>query len=337
MKAIVPYVYKVTFIPDERVYIGSRFNKGGCHPNEFWADGGYFTSSKYVKALINDYGTGHDVWIIEILEVFDGPIELREVPRIENQYILQHVEALGAAKVLNRRWVVDGKEVYSNAGMTYKCQGISDKMKGHVMAKTTDGDVVKVSKQEFEARTDLVGLGEGMKFYHNPETNHRIRIGSDETPPVGYQAGLGKTCSDAQKAAVSERQKGKTFINNGEINKQVSKGEPIPEGWVEGRLKYDMPGWTPERRAKMEETLQRKADKRAALKALEPVVEKVRKVPRKRTPEEIAHNIQRQKEEHQKRQDMNVPHKNKGRKRTQESIDKQAETRAKNKQLKEAS
>lgn len=115
MKTITPYIYKVTFKPDGRVYIGSRANSGGCHPDEFWVK--YFTSSKYIKELREAHGDSTDVWGIEILEVVCEYETLKDVPRLENKFIVEAVRTLGRMKVINKRWVDDeNKEVYSNAG-----------------------------------------------------------------------------------------------------------------------------------------------------------------------------------------------------------------------------
>lgn len=321
MKEIVPYIYKLTFIPDGRVYIGSRFNKGGCHPDEFWVK--YFTSSKHVKRLIGEYGTGRDVWSVEILEVFDGLVVLKDVPKRENEYILKHVERLGKAMMLNRRWFIGDKEVYTNAGMTYACKGISDASKGKVIAKDPNGNLVKVTKEEFESRDDLVGIGSGMKFYHHPGTQHRIKIQGDAIPPEGYIPGVGVTLSDERRSSLAQQQTGKTFINNGEVNKRWTKGDTIPEGWVEGRLKYDMPGWTDERRKKREETMKQKRDARLALQ-----------------PPKSEDSIRRSealKRAAEKRKAAGIPHGNAGRKKTPEEIAKQREARAQNNATKEAS
>lgn len=265
MKIIVPYIYKLTFIADGRVYIGSRFNKGGCHPNEFWVK--YFTSSKHVKALIAEHGTGADIWNVEILEVFDDSVPLRDVPRKENEYILQHLEQLGRTGIINRRWVVDGKEVYSNAGMNYKCQGIADKAKGFVTVKDVDGNVLKVTVEEFETRNDLVGIGAGMKFYHNPETQHRVKLEVNETPPEGYIPGLGKTDTEKRRKSTSERRKGSTIINDGTTNKTIKAGDPIPEGWVLGMAgKQVKPAWTEGRRARHAETIRKRTAEKLRLK-----------------------------------------------------------------------
>lgn len=49
-----PYVYLIRSIITKQFYCGSRYAKG-CHPNDFWVK--YFTSSKKVKALIEEHGT----------------------------------------------------------------------------------------------------------------------------------------------------------------------------------------------------------------------------------------------------------------------------------------
>lgn len=266
MKEVKPYIYKITFKIDGRVYIGSRFNSKGCSPDEFWVNGGYFTSSRHVKNLIKEYGV--DVWDIEILEVFDDSIPLNLVPKKENQYILDHIEVLGVNMIINRRWVVAGKEVYSNAGMKYKNQKVSDQMQGMVLVKDSEGNKFRVSKEEFDERDDLVGIGKWMKFYHNPETMDRIKIEADEVPPEGYVSGIGKNKSDKNKAEMSKRRTNTTVINNGVVNKIIHIDEEIPEGWVKGHhSKRKMPGWSEERRLRRAETMRRKTEERLKQKS----------------------------------------------------------------------
>ena len=48
-----PYTYLIRFKPKGWYYFGSRYSKD-CHPNDLWVS--YFTSSKVVKALIQENG-----------------------------------------------------------------------------------------------------------------------------------------------------------------------------------------------------------------------------------------------------------------------------------------
>lgn len=49
----IPYTYIIKCIPTQQYYYGVRYAKN-CHPDDLWAT--YFTSSLYVKKLIQEYG-----------------------------------------------------------------------------------------------------------------------------------------------------------------------------------------------------------------------------------------------------------------------------------------
>lgn len=51
----IPYTYQLHFKPTGQHYVGCRY-KQGCHPDELMTHGGYQTSSKAVKELIDEYG-----------------------------------------------------------------------------------------------------------------------------------------------------------------------------------------------------------------------------------------------------------------------------------------
>lgn len=53
MKETIPFTYKLIFKPTGQFYYGARWAKG-CNPKDLWVK--YFTSSKYVKQLIKEYG-----------------------------------------------------------------------------------------------------------------------------------------------------------------------------------------------------------------------------------------------------------------------------------------
>ena len=76
------------------------------------------------------------------------------------------------------------------------------------------------------ARKPGVGSGtKGRKWYHNPETNEKLALLSDEEIPKGWLPGQGK------------KKKSKCFwYNDGTTEGQfeLNKG---PEGWTRGRLK----------------------------------------------------------------------------------------------------
>ena len=68
-----PYTYRITSKTTGQHYYGVRtaknylcLYKSGCHPDDFWVT--YFTSSKKIKFLIDEYGK--DDFIIDIRKVF---------------------------------------------------------------------------------------------------------------------------------------------------------------------------------------------------------------------------------------------------------------------------
>ncbi len=63
----IPYTYMLKHIPSGMVYYGCRFAKN-CHPSDFWNT--YFTSSKYVKNLIQKYGK--DSFVFQIRKTFEN-------------------------------------------------------------------------------------------------------------------------------------------------------------------------------------------------------------------------------------------------------------------------
>lgn len=61
-----PYTYRVTNKTTGLMYYGVKYGKD-ANPRTFWID--YFTSSKYVKRLIDEYGV--EDFICEIRRTFD--------------------------------------------------------------------------------------------------------------------------------------------------------------------------------------------------------------------------------------------------------------------------
>ena len=64
----IPYTYRVTFHKPNHKYDGFKYIGGkwakGCKPTHFWVK--YFTSSKIVKQLINEFGS--DAFEVEIIK-----------------------------------------------------------------------------------------------------------------------------------------------------------------------------------------------------------------------------------------------------------------------------
>lgn len=89
----VPYTYLLKHIPTGMVYYGCRYAKG-CNPSEFWTK--YKTSSKYVKDLIDQYGS--DTFQYEIRKVFNST----ESARIWESKVLKRLKVVSREIFINR-------------------------------------------------------------------------------------------------------------------------------------------------------------------------------------------------------------------------------------------
>jgi hypothetical protein len=90
----VGYTYCIKFLVTGQVYYGSRCAKN-CNPNEFWVT--YFTSSKLVKSLIEQYGK--ESFAVEIRKTFtDDPKKAQEWER----RVLRRIDAGRKSIFLNK-------------------------------------------------------------------------------------------------------------------------------------------------------------------------------------------------------------------------------------------
>lgn len=90
----VGYTYCIKFLVTGQVYYGSRCAKN-CNPNEFWVT--YFTSSKLVKSLIQQYGK--ESFDVEIRKTFaDDPKKAQDWER----RVLRRIDAGRKSNFLNK-------------------------------------------------------------------------------------------------------------------------------------------------------------------------------------------------------------------------------------------
>ena len=68
----IPYTYIIKCVPEGIYYYGVRYAKN-CSPSDLWVT--YFTSSKYVKNLIDKYGK--ECFIFEIRKIFNDELSAR--------------------------------------------------------------------------------------------------------------------------------------------------------------------------------------------------------------------------------------------------------------------
>jgi len=70
MTIYTPFTYVLTHVPTGKRYYGVRYALK-CNPRDLWTT--YFTSSLYVRQLIEEYGK--DSFLFEVRKIFDNKIE----------------------------------------------------------------------------------------------------------------------------------------------------------------------------------------------------------------------------------------------------------------------
>lgn len=102
------YVYRIRFLPTGQQYIGCRYAKG-CHPSEFWREGGYFTSSPRVHNLIEAHG--QDAFVVEeIIECPNGTAYLEETKLLREMKCAQSSDYLNGH---NNEIISSGSEAFT--------------------------------------------------------------------------------------------------------------------------------------------------------------------------------------------------------------------------------
>lgn len=96
-----PFAYHLFHLPTRRHYYGIRYRKG-CHPSDLWTK--YFSSSKKVHELIEDYG--RDSFEFEVRRTFETGKEALEW----EEKFLTRIDAAGREDWINE----------SNGGKTFR-------------------------------------------------------------------------------------------------------------------------------------------------------------------------------------------------------------------------
>lgn len=111
----MPYIYKLTFKPQNLVYIGSS-TRVGCHPDKFWKT--YFTSSKVIEQLISLFGISDDVWVYEILHQPKQYDDIKDIVRLENLMIFELLNGPNKHNAINEMCYKTDGGVFTASGST---------------------------------------------------------------------------------------------------------------------------------------------------------------------------------------------------------------------------
>ena len=193
-----PYVYKVTNKITGQFYYGSRVAHihSGRHPaDDLWVH--YFTSSKNVKNLINEYGIhSFDIEIVSIHDDYDSCFWEEQRLILENKFNPLR---------LNKRYVdpTTGKTVLTTFNETpeqlaARSKKVSDSKKGKFNSNGHYG-----LKHSEETKQRMRNAQAKLNYKHSEETKQRMRDHqrSDEHSKKLSESLKGKPWSDARRKA----------------------------------------------------------------------------------------------------------------------------------------
>lgn len=162
----VPYTYFIQW-EDGTKYIGSRYAKN-CHPSEFFTEGGYFTSSRYVQQKIKTHGLPQ---IRMILSTWITPKESYD----HETLLLECFDASNDPTFLNKH----------NNSFPYINQTDPDVRENHsvMMSEVMNRPEVKIKQ------TGINNSQHGKIWISDPNTGKSNKISIDELIPYGWVIG----------------------------------------------------------------------------------------------------------------------------------------------------
>lgn len=205
----LPYTYFIKWTALNKWYYGVRYAKG-CHPSEFWNK--YFTSSTYVKKILNEFGNPD---VIQIRKTFSSPEKSVEWEKkvLEKMKVLKRDDSLNMNIAGS---IIISPEMYINIAQKRKSSRSSynnwdtSKEKNPMWEKLwiTNGTISKVVKK-------------------------------DAVIPDGWRAGRVMNSAKGENNYNSSSLKNTIWITNGIENKRINPNEIIPSDWYKGHTVKD--------------------------------------------------------------------------------------------------
>lgn len=234
------YTYFVRCIPTGECYYGVKW-ASKADPSRFWVD--YFTSSKLVKARIDQYGK--EAFHAEVRKVFDSKEEaLRWEARV-----LTRLKAAQRPDYLNR---TNGNENWFNTGgwemPESNRKNISAKMKGRPPV-TKDGVTKRVRPEELG---EYLSNGWRRGYHYSTGNTGKFKVRKDgvvlkiNPSELNHYLSEGWIRGDGNKACTGlKTQEGKITINRNGEQRFVDPSEfeqYQKEGWKRGTGRNDLAG-----------------------------------------------------------------------------------------------
>jgi hypothetical protein len=154
---IKAYTYLIGWKELDKWYYGVRFAKG-CNPSEFWKEGGYFTSSKYVDKFREHHG---DPDIIEIRNTFES---IDKALHWENKVL----KRMGVIKENDAKWLNQNDSIAISSTIISESNRNREVTKSH---RLNNSNGIKDWWQKRKQNSGLfVGNRKGLVKVRNVET-----------------------------------------------------------------------------------------------------------------------------------------------------------------------
>jgi hypothetical protein len=196
------YTYLITHKPTNKLYYGVRHsvNRKQMDPEQdLWVD--YFTSSKAVHALIEEYGK--DTFDIKIDRVFDTA---EEAIAYEEQYLRNNLTEQYLNGNINGA-VLPKQEYYDKISEYHKGKPKSEEHKRKISESNKGISSTWNSRPEYRAKMSAIMKGEGNGMFnkkHTEESKRKMSESSKGKP--AWNKGI--PISEEQREAISKRNKG---------------------------------------------------------------------------------------------------------------------------------
>lgn len=212
------YTYLLHHKPTNKFYYGVKFSKNS-NPEDFWKR--YFTSSKYIKQLIREFG--EDSFEYEIRKTF---LDVQKARSWENK-VLRRMKVVNSESWINR---TDNRAIYNEVSPTLgrivpeeQKKRQSEKMIGNKNGSFTKGRVPwnKGKKVSDEERARLKGIcsgripwNRGMSGVYKLSEEHKKNLSNVLKD---------KKKSEEHKQKISQSQKGipRNYLKRGEDGKFI--------------------------------------------------------------------------------------------------------------------
>jgi hypothetical protein len=227
----LPYTYLIKFKPTNQVYYGSRTAKH-CHPDEFFNPNYhkkyYTTSSKYVNALISQYGL--DQFEFEIRKTFKDKISCLKW----ESKILKHFKVESNPKFLNGDSKQESfKAIQNNVPTKFiSNRELAICIRMHKDKPVPDGWLVgNINQNNSHSKNK--------KWIYNKNTGRNKMVGKDFVLQGEWTGGRPPETSEKQRQSL----KSKKFkhYTNGFNDLLLKENEIIPYGYYPGRTYINKP------------------------------------------------------------------------------------------------